>query len=94
MVCRRGTPRPLLEADVNTAARGVFEHLFGLVGEVVAPKTVNEEQSGYCERASLSAYGQRALTPKRTLWGGGALQLLEHAVLLDAARDDDGGGDT
>ena len=23
----------------------------------------------------------------------GALQLLEHAVLLDAARDDDGGGD-
>ena len=24
--------------------------------------------------------------------GGGALQLLEHAVLLDAARDDDGGG--
>lgn len=46
MVCRRGTPRPLLEADVNTAARGVFEHLFGLVGEVVAPKTVKEEQSG------------------------------------------------
>jgi hypothetical protein len=33
---------------------------------------------------------------KRTLgedWGGGdALELLEHAVLLDAARDDDGGG--
>ena len=26
--------------------------------------------------------------------GRGALQLLEHAVLLDAARDDDGGGDT
>ena len=25
--------------------------------------------------------------------GGGALQLLEHAVLLDAARDDEGGGD-
>jgi len=24
--------------------------------------------------------------------GGGALQLLEHAILLDAARDDDGGG--
>ena len=46
MVGRRGTPRPLLEVDVNTAARGVFEYLFGLVGEVVAPKTVNEEQSG------------------------------------------------
>ena len=33
---------------------------------------------------------------KRTLgedWGGGdALELLEHAVLLDAARDDDGRG--
>ena len=28
-----------------------------------------------------------------TIWGGGALQLLEHAVPLDAARDDDGGGD-
>jgi hypothetical protein len=26
------------------------------------------------------------------LWGGGALELLEHAVSLDAARDDDGGG--
>ena len=25
-------------------------------------------------------------------WGGGALELLEHAVLLDAARDDDGRG--
>ena len=35
---------------------------------------------------------QRALTQKRTLWDGGALQLLEHTVLLDAARDDDGGG--
>ena len=45
MVGRRGTPRPLLEADVNTAAHGVFEHLSS-VGEVVAPKTVNEEQSG------------------------------------------------
>ena len=31
------------------------------------------------------------LTRKDTLWGGGALQLLEHAILLDAARDDDGG---
>ena len=24
-------------------------------------------------------------------WGGGALELLEHAILLDAACDDDGG---
>ena len=35
---------------------------------------------------------QWALTRKRTLWGDGALELLEHAVLLDAARDDDGRG--
>ena len=34
---------------------------------------------------------QWALTRKRTLWAGGALELLEHAVFLDAARDDDGG---
>ena len=27
-----------------------------------------------------------------TIWGGGALELLEHAVPLDAARDNDGGG--
>ena len=33
------------------------------------------------------------LTQKQTLCGGGgALELLEHAILLDAARDDDGGG--
>ena len=36
---------------------------------------------------------QWALTRKRALWGSGALELLEHAVLLDAARDDDGGRD-
>ena len=37
---------------------------------------------------------QGALTRKRpnTIWGGGALQLLEHTVPLDAARDNDGGG--
>ena len=31
-------------------------------------------------------------TKANTIWGGGALQLLEHAVLLDAARNDDGRG--
>ena len=36
---------------------------------------------------------QWALTRKRKVWGGGALQLLEHAIPLDAARDDDGGRD-
>ena len=30
-------------------------------------------------------------TKVNTIWDGGALELLEHAVLLDAARDDDGG---
>ena len=29
---------------------------------------------------------------ENTMWGGGALQLLEHTVPLDAARDNDGGG--
>ena len=31
-------------------------------------------------------------TKANTIWGGGALQLLEHAVPLDAARDNDGRG--
>ena len=35
----------------------------------------------------------RALTLKRTLWSDGALQLLEHAIALDAACDDDGRGE-
>ena len=34
---------------------------------------------------------QWAVTQKQTLCGGGTPELLEHAVLLDAARDDDGG---
>ena len=36
---------------------------------------------------------QQALTLKRTLWSDVALQLLEHAIALDAACNDDGGGD-
>ena len=32
-------------------------------------------------------------TKANTIWGGGALQLLEHAIALDAACDDDGRGD-
>ena len=47
-------------------------------------------------RRSVSCQGkeecQWALTRKRTLEGSGALQLLEHTVRLDAARDNDGGG--
>ena len=45
------------------------------------------EQS--CRRVSAGA-DEKA----NRLWGGGALELHEHVVLLDAARDDDGGGDT
>ena len=33
-------------------------------------------------------------TKANTIWAGGALELLEHTVFLDAARDDDGGGNT
>eukprot|EP00964_Phaeocystis_antarctica_P055020 scaffold32350_cov60-Phaeocystis_antarctica.AAC.5 len=52
---RRGAPRRLaLDADADGAARGVFDRLFGLVGEAVVVEPVNEEQSGYGERASLS----------------------------------------
>ena len=31
-------------------------------------------------------------TKANTIWGGGALQLLEHTVPLDTARDNDSGG--
>ena len=46
-----------LEFDADAAARGVSERLLGLVGEVVLveAKTVNEEQIGYGEKASMSA---------------------------------------
>ena len=44
----------LLDADADGAARGVFDRLFGLVGEAVVVEPVNEEQSGYGERASSS----------------------------------------
>jgi hypothetical protein len=61
--------------------------------DLVVPETADEGRSGDGERvASMSTGADK----KRTLgedWGGGdALELLEHAVLLDAARDDDGGG--
>ena len=39
-----------------------------------------------------SYHSSWALT-QRHAWVRGALELLEHAILLDAARDDDGGGD-
>jgi len=45
----------LLEVDADTASRGVLDRLLGLVDAVLVLETVNEEQSGYGERASLSA---------------------------------------
>jgi hypothetical protein len=49
-----------------------------------------------CQRAltKVGSIKRAKFAKKKTLWGGGALELLEHAVLLDAARDDDGGGNT
>ena len=76
---RRGL---LLEVDADTAARGFLERLLGLVGEVVVLETVNEEQSGYNERASLSA----ALAQKRTLLGGGALEVGDLRLLEDGGE--------
>ena len=58
----------LLDADADGAARGVFDRLFGLVGEAgVVPETVNEEQS-LVDMVREQAC-QRALTRKQTLRG-------------------------
>ena len=64
-MARRGG---LLDADADAAARGVFDRLFGLVGEAaVVPETVNEEQS-LVDMVREQAC-QRALTRKQTLRG-------------------------
>ena len=70
-----------LEFDADAAARGVSERLLGLVGEVVAPKTVNEEQIGYGERASMSAGADT-----KANWGGGALELDDLRLLEDSSE--------
>ena len=71
----------LLDADADGADRGVFDRLFGLVGEAVVLEAVNEEQSGYGERASL------ALTRKQTLFGGGgALEVGDLRPLEDGSE--------
>ena len=51
---------------------------------------MNERWSGDGERSGVS---RGADTKANALGAGGALELLEHAILLDAARDDDGGRD-
>ena len=53
-----------------------------LVSNLVEPQTVSEEQSGDGERYQEC---QWALTRKRTLWGGGALELGDLRLLGTAA---------
>ena len=80
-MARRGG---LLDADADAAARGVFDRLFGLVGEAaVVPETVNEEQSGYGERASLST---GADTTSEMLGGGGALEVGDLCLLENGSE--------
>ena len=83
-VGRRGAAHRglLLEFDVDTAARGVFERLLGLVAQAGPPQTVNEEQSGCSERASLSA---GRLTQKRTLYRAAAYRRVVICVSLRMA---------
>ena len=84
--CSRGTRAHrglLLENEADTgAARGVSERLLGLVGEVVGPNTVNEEHSGYSEKASLSA----GADTKANTRGGGALERGHRASLERLAQ--------
>ena len=60
-----------------------------LDSDIVVLETASEGWDGDGERAGMSMGPD---TKANTIWGGGALQLLEHAVPLDAARDNDGGG--
>ena len=71
----------LLDADADGTARGVLDRLFGLVGEAVVLEAVNEEQSGYGERARLSM----GADTKRTLCGAGAYLRLVIIVSLRTA---------
>ena len=78
----RGHGAPLERlAQLGDALRGV--------GAFASPIEAAELVIGQAAKGRRQC--QWALTRKRTLWAGGALELLEHAVLLDAARDDDGG---
>ena len=103
---RRGAPcGRLLEADddVDAAARGVCERLFGLVAEGSVLETVKREhESGEGESASVSSAGTKGI-----LWGGGAPQggnlclledgcerggaLVSDAVAADTAGEGQGG---
>ena len=56
--------------------------------DFVSPETAREGWGGDGERAAVS---RGADVKANTQLGCGALQLLEHTIFLDAARDDDGG---
>ena len=71
----------LLEVDADTASRGVLDRLLGLVDAVVVLETVNEEQSGYGERASLSAGADTTANTR-----GGALQMGDLRLLEDGSE--------
>ena len=83
-----------LEVDRDAAAAGVFDDLLGLVAESVSGETASKGAVRQrLQRAVVSTRTSAgADTKANTIWGGGALQLLEHTVPLDAARDNDGGG--
>ena len=61
-----------------------------LGSDVVETETASEGQDGNGERVGVS---MGADTKANALRAGGTLELLEYAILLDAACDDDNGGD-
>ena len=52
---------------------------------------VETATEGWSEDGQKSGVSAGADTKANALGAGGALELLEHAILLDAARDNDGG---
>ena len=72
----------LLEADGQAAARGVFDRLFGHVGEVVVLDTVNEEESGYVREHNDARPGR-----PRVRGPGGLLKRSQRGVALEALRE-------
>jgi hypothetical protein len=63
-----------------------------LSSNIAEPKTASEGRSGNGGRASMSTGADKNRTLGEGRGEGDALEFLEHAILLDAARDDDGRG--